>query len=89
MERKSSMDGKKPRVSKLVLDVVAKQLREGIPPQTRETYERLMGQGFGEEDAMHLIGSAVVAEMRSVVAEGRPFSEERFLALLRELPHIP
>lgn len=83
------MDGNKPRVSRFILDVVEKQLRDGTPPQTRETLERLMGQGFSEEDARHLIGAAMAAEMRTVVSESRSFSEMRFLALMKDLPRIP
>ncbi len=74
------------RVNRLILDVVANQLNSGNPPQARETFERLVGQGFDEEVARHLIGSAVVAEMRAVVAEGRPFKEERYVELLGNLP---
>lgn len=83
------MNGYKPRASRFILDVVEKQLQEGEPPQTRETLERLIGQGFSDEDARHLIGSAVAAEMRAVVSEGRPFSKERFLSLLSDLPLLP
>lgn len=83
------MDGDKPRASRFILEVVEKQLREGEPPQTRETLERLTGQGFSDEDARHLIGAAVAAEMRSVVSEGRSFSKERFLSLLGDLPRLP
>lgn len=78
-----------PRVSKFILDVVEKQIQEGAPPQTRETLARLMGEGFSEGEARQLIGAAVVAEMRAVVEEGRSFSEERFLALMHELPRLP
>ncbi|HOI18051.1 MAG TPA: hypothetical protein PK036_17065 [Geobacteraceae bacterium] len=77
------------RVSEYILRVVEKQLETNAPPQTRETLERLVGLGFGVEDAKHLIGSAIAAEMRSVVSESRPFNEERFLALLRGLPTTP
>ncbi len=74
------------RVSMLILEVVTNQLNTGKPSQARETFQRLVGLGYGEEDAKHLIGSAVVAEMRAVVAEGRPFREERYLELLKNLP---
>lgn len=74
------------RVNRLILEVVTNQLDANKPPQTRETFERLVGRGFAEEDAKHLIGSAVVSEMRAVVAEGRPFKEERYLELLKNLP---
>lgn len=71
------------------MEVVEKQLREDSPPQTRETLERLTGQGFSNEDARHLIGSAIAAEMRDVVSQGRPFSKERFLSLMSNLPLLP
>lgn len=74
------------RVSSFILHVVEKQLETNTPPQTRETLQRLVELGFGEEDAIHLIGSAIAAEMRSVVSEGRPFKEESFVSLLKSLP---
>jgi len=83
------MSEQKPRVNKLILEVVEKQLNSRKPAQTRETLERLMTQGFSEEDARHLIGSVIVAEMRAVVSEGRPFQEERFVSLLQDLPRLP
>ncbi|MDD2335205.1 MAG: hypothetical protein PHD01_01355 [Geobacteraceae bacterium] len=83
------MSEKKPRVNKLILEVVEKQLDSCKPVQTRETLERLTAQGFNEEDAKHLIGSAIVAEMRSIVSEGRPFQEERLVSLLQDLPRLP
>jgi hypothetical protein len=83
------MSEKKARVNKLILDVVERQLETCTPVQTKETLERLMAEGFSEEDAKHLIGSAVVNEMRSVVSEGRSFQEDRFVSLLQGLPHLP
>lgn len=77
------------RVSRFILQVVEKQLETNVPIETRETFQRLQDLGFGGEDAKHLIGSAIAAEMRSVVSEGRPFQEERFVALLKSLPHQP
>jgi hypothetical protein len=84
-----SMSEKKVRVSKLILDVVERQLVSGKPVQTKETLDRLMSEGFSEEDAKHLIGSAMVVEMHSVVSDGRPFQEKRYLSLLQDLPRLP
>lgn len=83
------MSDKKVRVSRLIIDVVEKQLASCNPVQTKETLERLLSEGFSEEDAKHLIGSAMVVEMRSVVSDGRPFKEERYLSLLQDLPRLP
>jgi hypothetical protein len=85
----STMNEKKSRVNTLILEVVEKQLASCSPVQTRETLDRLLAQGFSEEDAKHLIGSAIVVEMRSVVSEGRPFQEKRFVSLLQDLPRLP
>jgi hypothetical protein len=83
------MSEQKPRVNKLILEVVENQLNTSKPVQTREALDRLMTQGFSEDDAKHLIGSAIVAEMRAVVSEGRPFQEERLVSLLQDLPRLP
>ena len=83
------MNEKKVRVSRLILDVVEKQLVSCKPVQTKETLDRLISEGFSEEDAKHLIGSAMVVEMHAVVSEGRPFKEERYLSMLQNLPHLP
>lgn len=84
-----TMSGEKVRVSKLILDVVERQLVSCQPVQTKETLDRLLSEGFSEEDAKHLIGSAMVVEMHSVVSEGRPFQENRYLSLLQDLPRLP
>ena len=84
-----SMSEKKVRVSKVILEVVERQLVSRTPLQTKETLDRLMSEGFSEEDAKHLIGSALVVEMHSVVSDGRPFQEKRYLSLLENLPLLP
>ena len=83
------MSEKKPRVNKLILEWWRSSWIPARPVQTRETLDRLLAQGFSEEEAKHLIGSAIVVEMRSVVSEGRTFQEERFVSLLQELPQLP
>ena len=83
------MAEKEIRVSKLILAVVERQLDSGKPVQTKETLDRLMSEGFSEEDAKHLIGAAMVVEMHSVVSDGRPFQENRYLSLLHDLPRLP
>jgi hypothetical protein len=83
------VSGKTGVVSRFILEVVEKQLLSGTPPETRETFERLVALGIDREEAKHLIGSAVVTEMRAVVEESRPFSRERFVSLLEGLPQAP
>lgn len=80
------MKSEVPRVGRFVLLAVEKQLQENEPKEVRLTLERLKEAGFSEEDAKHLIGAAVAAEMRNAVEKSTAFSPERYLELLAKLP---
>ncbi len=82
------MENAKPRVNALILQVVENQLRDNTPPETKQTLDRLLGAGYGEEDAKHLIGSAIAAEMRYVVENSKPFDVGRYRELLANLPDL-
>lgn len=45
-----------------ILEAVDTQLRDGTPPITRTTLERLKNEGHSEAEAKRLIGAALVAE---------------------------
>jgi hypothetical protein len=83
------MEGKRPRVNNLILQVVENQLQDKTPPEAAQVFEKLVGEGYSEEDSKHLIGSAIVAEMRTVVQTGKPFNAERYVGLLAKLPELP
>lgn len=46
-----------------ILQVVENQLRDGNPPETKATYERLIAEGISDENARALIGQVVVCEI--------------------------
>ena len=37
-------------VNEAILEVVEKQIRSGKPPETRQTYERLVKSGYSDEE---------------------------------------
>jgi hypothetical protein len=82
------MDSGRARVNSLILQVVENQLRDNKPAEARQAFERLTGAGFSEEDTKHLIGSAIVAEMRNVLKTSKPFDAERYRKLLDKLPEL-
>jgi len=69
-----------------ILDVVETQLREGTPPQARQTGDRLVASGYPEAEARRMIGHAVVSEIFAVLKLGHPYDEARYVAALRRLP---
>jgi hypothetical protein len=71
------------------LEVVGQQLRDGAPPETRATLDRLMGAGFSGQRARELIAGVVLSEILDVVDRGQPYREDCYLAGLRALPRPP
>jgi len=74
-----------PHLKAAILEVVENQIREGDPPETRQTLERLLAAGYSRKQATELIGSAVVEEIWAVLHDHKPFDRARFAALLEKL----
>jgi hypothetical protein len=72
-----------------VLEVVANQLRDGNPPETKETYERLQAKGVSDEDARILIAQVVACEIFDVVKQQEEYNHDRFVRRLQRLPSEP
>lgn len=77
------------KVKVAVLAVVDNQLRDNTPPETRQTYQRLLKEGFSEQEARELIGVVVSSEIFEVMKEKRPYDQKRFIAALQRLPKKP
>jgi len=65
--------------------VVENQIRAGDPPETRQTFERLLAAGYSRKQAMEMIGSALVEEIWGVLHEQKVFDRGRFRGLLEKL----
>jgi hypothetical protein len=78
-----------PQAKKAILDAVANQLKDRNPPETLETYKRLLAMGYSDEDARIMIGQVVVCEMFDVVKQQEPYNHKRFVERLAKLPDEP
>jgi len=78
-----------PYLRAAIMEVVENQLRNNDPPQTRQTFRRLIEAGYSEEEAKRLIGCVVSAEIFDVLKKNEPFNLERFVKALNKLPEIP
>ena len=75
-----------PNLKSAILEVVENQLQANDPPETRQTYDRLISEGYSEVEAKKLIGCAVSLEIFDVLKKQEPFNPERFAKALNELP---
>jgi hypothetical protein len=67
MERKSSKI-----LNQAIMEIVENQLRDGNPPETKKTFERLLKEGIKEQEAKRLIASVVVSEIYDVLKKQQP-----------------
>jgi hypothetical protein len=74
---------------KAILDVVRNQIRLGEPPETKQTYDRLIAEGHSHEETMKLLGCVVAAEVFDILKRGEAFNQARFVAALEALPELP
>jgi len=71
-----------------MLEVVENQLRDGTPPETKQTLDRLIKEGHSEEEAKRLIATVVASEIFGVLKQKRPYDQARYVAALQRLPKV-
>ena len=72
-----------------LLEVVDNQLRDQTPPEAKETYERLMAQGYSDREARELIAAVLSNEIFEMLKHKKPYHRERYAAALDRLPKLP
>jgi len=75
-----------PHLGAAVLEIVENQLKGNDPPETRQTYERLIEEGQSKSEAKRLIACVVTSEIYDVMKEEKPFNHKRFVDALNKLP---
>ncbi len=78
-----------PSLKIAIMEMVDNQLRDNNPPETKQTYDRLMTEGFSEQHVRELIAAAVTNEINEILKKQEPFDRVRFAATLKRLPKLP
>ena len=78
-----------PQLQAAVMEVVENQLSNNDPPQTGQTFKRLIEAGHSEKEAKRLIACVVSAEIFDVLKKNEPFNLDRFIKCLNKLPAMP
>jgi len=78
-----------PHLRAAFLEVVENQLRDNNPPETKQTLDRLIKEGYSKDESKEMIGSVVATETFYVLKNQEPFNQERFVKALNKLPELP
>jgi hypothetical protein len=71
------------------MEVVENQLRDGTPPETKQTLDRLMHAGIEEAKAKRMIACVLATEIYDMLKSKQPYDRERFVNALHRLPKLP
>ena len=74
---------------RMMFDIVETQIQENEPPETKQTLNRLLKEGYSREEAMELIAIVVASEIYDVMKHQQPFNRNRFVKRLEDLPDLP
>lgn len=77
------------KLKSAIIAVVENQIDANDPPEITQTLDRLLADGFSENEAKELIGNVVVMEVFEVLKAGKPFDIKRYAAALASLPELP
>jgi hypothetical protein len=66
--------------------VVAAHVIDDDPPEAFATLERLANSGRDPHEALHMLGSAMAAQLWAATHEARPYDREEHVRALAALP---
>jgi hypothetical protein len=75
-----------PILKESIIEVVDNQLTSGDPPETKQTFNRLIEKGISKKDAKVYIGQAVAVEIFNIMKHGETFDLVRYCNNLSRLP---
>ena len=77
------------QLRKAILEVINNQIRYNDPPETKQTLDRLLQEGFSKEETFKLIGYVVASEVFTVLKESRRYDKVKYISALNALPKLP
>jgi Domain of unknown function (DUF1841) len=72
-----------------IFEVVENQMRDNNPPETNETFQRLIRLGYSEKATKMYIGQCVAVEIFNVLKHHQKFDRTRYITNLKNLPKEP
>ena len=79
----------KKQMRNIFMEIIDNQIRDNSPPETKQTLDRLISEGFSEKDSKDMIGCVIVSEIFDVLKNKEEYNEHRYVTALNNLPNKP
>lgn len=77
-----------PAVRNALIKAVKIQVRENDPPEAKQTFMRLLGEGISEKDVYIYLAQALAYEMFDMMKKERTYDRKKYVRLLSKLPNL-
>jgi uncharacterized hydantoinase/oxoprolinase family protein len=71
-----------------VFEAINNQIQGNNPPETKQTYDRLMKEIKNHNEVMKYIGVVMMAEILDILKSKKPFNKKKYIERLNKLPDI-
>ena len=71
-----------------VFEAINNQIQGQNPPETKQTYDRLMKEIKNHDEVMKYIGVVMMAEILDILKSRKPFNKKRYIGRSNKLPDI-
>jgi len=71
-----------------VLKEIKDQIENNDPPETKQTYNRLMKEIKNHDEVMEYLGVVMRSEILEILISKKPFNRKRYVERLNRLPDI-
>jgi hypothetical protein len=78
-----------PELGEQFKKVIQNQIKLNKPPITKETYNRLISEGFDEKETIRLMACVLTQEMSNMFNTNKTFDEKEYEIMMRKLPKLP
>ena len=72
-----------------LIQAIENQLEAGEPAATQATLNKLTLVGYERDECLQMMAVVLAHEIRSMLAEDRPFDANAYEVMLRKLPELP
>jgi uncharacterized hydantoinase/oxoprolinase family protein len=71
-----------------VFEAINNQIENNDPPETKQTYDRLMKEIKNHDEVMEYLGVVMRSEILDILKSKKPFDRKRYVERLNRLPDV-
>jgi hypothetical protein len=77
------------RANKAIIRAIKNRIHQNEPPETRETFDRLLSEGHAKDEAYRLLDCVLMVEICDMMEQERVFDETLYVKRVQDLSKLP